>query len=171
MAFNDGVKVGPIAYIGLVSVLGMVVLVLLLQVLYYHQRNALEEADLAAEGPPQELAELTSQQQLALTQRGYVDRQRGIVAIGAERAKELVVTELADGEAPSEVVGPKRPVAPAAKASAEAETAEAEPAKAAKEPAKTDEGKPAAETAGADTKAEASDPSEAKEEPKNDDPS
>ena len=39
MAFNDGVKVGPVAYIGLVSVIVTFVLVLLLQVLYFQQHN------------------------------------------------------------------------------------------------------------------------------------
>ena len=77
MAFNDGVKVGPVAYIGLVSVLVTFVLVLMLQVLYFQQHNEMVAAELAAEGPPPELAELTAKQQTALTQRGYVDRAAG----------------------------------------------------------------------------------------------
>ena len=118
MAFNDGVKVGPVAYIGLVSVIVTFVLVLLLQVLYYQLNKSLAEAEFAEMGPPLELTELTATQQTALTQRGYLDRERGIVAIGIQRAKELVVTELASGKAPNEVVGPARPQAVPAEQSA-----------------------------------------------------
>ncbi len=106
MAFNDGVKVAPVAYIGLVSVIVTLVAVMALQVLYFQQRNEITAAELAAAGSPPELAELTAKQLTALTQRGYVDRQRGIVAIGINRAMELVLTDLAHGKTPEEVIGP-----------------------------------------------------------------
>lgn len=128
MAYNDGVKVGPIAYIGLVSVIVTFVLVLMLQVIYYQQRNRMANAALAAAGRPQELVKTISEQQLALTQRGYVDRQQGVVAIGIERAKELVVQELAAGETPEVVNGPERAVPPATETTPPAN--EAEPASA-----------------------------------------
>ena len=113
MAYDDGIKVGPIAYIGLVSVILTFVLVLALQVLYYQQRNRMSDGAMAASGRPHELVELTSEQQLALTQQGYVDREQGVVAIGVERAKELVVRELAQGMTPADVNGPRRAAPPA----------------------------------------------------------
>ncbi len=151
MAFDDGIKVGPIAYIGLVSAIVLFALVLALQVVYHQQRNRMVHADLAAEGPPHELAELTAKQQTALTRRGYADRERGIVTIGIKRAKELVVRELANGKTPSEVVGPKRPAA-----------SPTEPA------AKPATGKPPGDTVEAGKKAAKREPTIKKQEPKDD---
>ncbi len=113
-AFDDGIKIGRVAYIGLVSVLVTYVLVLFLQVLYFSYMNSLNATQLANEGPPAELTDLRSKQQNALTQRGYVDRQRGVVSVGVTRAKELVVKELAGGKPPREVIGPPRPPGAAA---------------------------------------------------------
>jgi hypothetical protein len=106
MAFNDGVKAAPIAYIGLVSVIVTFIVVLMLQVLYFGQEESRLAADQAVQHPPAELSDLTARQLTQLTTREVVDRQRGIVTIGISRAMELVVKELASGKNPAEVVGP-----------------------------------------------------------------
>lgn len=111
MAFDDGVKTGPIAYIGLVSVIVTFILVLLLQVLYFGQTEERQAAALAAQDRPAELSDLTATQLTTLTRRDVVDRDRGIVTIGISQAMELVVKELAAGKTPAEVMGPALPVA------------------------------------------------------------
>lgn len=103
MAFQDGVKSAPIAYIGVVSVIVIFVAVLLLQVMFLDQQQALSQP---AAGRPAELANLIAQQQTQLTRRALVDPQRGIVTIGINRAMELVTAELASGRLPAEVMGP-----------------------------------------------------------------
>jgi hypothetical protein len=121
MAYDDGVKTAPIAYIGLLSVLVTFIIVMLLQVMYFGEEEGMRAADRAVEGPPAELADLTSRQTAHLMRKEVVDRQRGVVAIGISRAMELVVKELAAGKAPAEVAGPPLPAAsPAAPATAPA---------------------------------------------------
>jgi hypothetical protein len=116
MAFDDGVKTGPIAYIGLVSVIVTFIIVLLLQVLYFGQAEERQTAALAAQDRPAELSDLTATQLTALTRRDVVDRDRGIVTIGIAHAMELVVKELAAGKTPADVMGPALPgTSPAAK--------------------------------------------------------
>lgn len=105
MAFDDGVKVGTVAYIGLVSVLVTAATVMLLQVLYYQQNNSMQAADLAGEGPPFELTELVAKQQTALTKLSF-DENTGVASVGIKLAKELVISELAARKSPDEVVGP-----------------------------------------------------------------
>jgi len=111
MAFNDGVKAAPIAYIGAVSVIVTFIIVLLLQVVYFGQQEGRLAADQAAQRPPAELADLTARQLTQLTKREVVDRERGVVTIGISRAMELVVKELAAGKKPAEVLGPPLPAA------------------------------------------------------------
>ncbi len=111
MAFHDGVKTAPIAYIGLVSVIVTFILVLLLQVVYFGQQADRRAGELATQQIPAELADLTSRQLTRLTRREVVDRERGVVTIGITRAMELVVKELATGRSPAEVMGPALPSA------------------------------------------------------------
>lgn len=106
MAFNDGVKAAPIAYIGLVSVIVTFIIVLLLQVVYFGQQEDRLAADQATQRVPAELSDLTARQLTQLTKCEVVDRQRGVVTIGISRAMELVVRELSAGKNPAEVVGP-----------------------------------------------------------------
>lgn len=118
MAFNDGVRVGPVAYIGLVSVIITFIIVLMLQVLYFGREGGMTAAGQAASGPAEELSVLTTRQRAQLAERAVVDRERGVVSIGISRAMELVVQELAGGRAPADVMGPPLPgtSAPAAPA-------------------------------------------------------
>ncbi|MHB0957087.1 MAG: hypothetical protein ACYC0X_14205 [Pirellulaceae bacterium] len=111
MAYNDGVKSAPIAYIGLVSVIVTIILMLLLQVMFLGEQDEMVAADQAIQGTPAALADLTSKQLTVLTRRELVDRDRGVVSIGISRAMELVVEELAAGKPPAEVAGPPLPAA------------------------------------------------------------
>jgi hypothetical protein len=117
MAFHDGIKSTPIAYIGAVSVILTFVLVLLLQVLFLGQQGSMIRSDQARQGRPAELADLTARQLTQLTRREMVDRERGLVTIGITRAMELVAQELAAGRLPAEVMGPA-PVASSGSAGA-----------------------------------------------------
>jgi hypothetical protein len=111
MAYDDGVKSAPIAFIGLMSVLGLVITVLLLQVFFFGETESMLAADKAQQGIPAELADLTAKQQTTLTAQDLVDRERGVVRIGISRAMEVVAAELTAGKAPAEVQGPALPTA------------------------------------------------------------
>ena len=80
MAFNDGVKTAPIAYIGLVSVIVTFIIVMLLQVLYFRRAGRHGWRRIRRRSaPPAELADLTARQLTQLTRREVVDRDRGVV--------------------------------------------------------------------------------------------
>lgn len=111
MAYDDGVKSAPIAYIGLVSVIVTFIVVMMLQVLFFGEQDEMVAADQASQGAPAALADLTSRQLTVLTRRELVDRDRGVVSVGISRAMELVVKELAEGKTPAAVVGPPLPTA------------------------------------------------------------
>ena len=106
MAYNDGVKATPIAYIGVMSVLVTIIIVMALQILFFNERAEIRTADEATQGPPAELADLTAKQLTALTRREVVDHEKGIVTIGISRAMDLVVADLAAGKEPTAVIGP-----------------------------------------------------------------
>jgi hypothetical protein len=112
MAYYDDVKTTKIAYIGFMSVMGVLLIIMLLQVLYFQTREDQTAAEQANAGPPTELADLTARQQTTLTQVEVVDREKGIVTVGIRRAMDLVLTELDSGKAPNEVVGPLGPPVP-----------------------------------------------------------
>jgi hypothetical protein len=105
MAHYEDVKTIPIAYIGLISVLVTIVIVMFLQVMFYHHRDNLT-ANRPGDGSPVELADVIAKQQTMLTRREMVDKERGIVTVGVSRAMELVFTELASGKSPKDVIGP-----------------------------------------------------------------
>jgi hypothetical protein len=96
---------------------------MLLQVLFFGERDTMLAADQASQGPPAALADLTAKQLTVLTRRELVDRDRGVVRIGISRAMELVVKELSEGKTPGDVAGPLlpavSPVAPTAPAGGE----------------------------------------------------
>ncbi len=112
MASYDDVKTTNIAYIGFMSVIVTVIIILLLQVLYFQTRLNQAAAEEATAGPPTELANLTATQQTALTRVEVVDREKGVVTVGIQRAMDLVISELDEGKRPQEVVGPLGPPVP-----------------------------------------------------------
>ena len=112
MASYDDVKTTNIAYIGFMSVIVTVIIILLLQVLYFQTRLDQAAAEEATAGPPNELANLTATQQTALTRVEVVDREKGVVTVGIQRAMDLVISELDEGKRPKEVVGPLGPPVP-----------------------------------------------------------
>ena len=109
MAYYDDVKTTKIAYIGFISVISTVIIVMLLQVLYFQTRLDQAAVEGSTAGPPTELANLTATQQTALTRVEVVDREKGIVTVGIKRAMDLVITELDAGNKPNDVVGPLGP--------------------------------------------------------------
>ena len=123
MAFNDGVKAAPIAYIGLVSVIVTFIIVLVLQVLFFGEQQDMLAVDQATQGPPAELADLTAKQLTQLMKRRWLIA-RGVVTIGISRAMELVVKELAAGKTPAEVRGPQLPATSPAAATSVPATSE-----------------------------------------------
>ncbi len=134
MAYDDGVKSAPIAYIGLISVLVLIITVLLLQVVFFGETESMLATDKAQQGQPAELADLTAKQLTSLTAQDVVDRNRGVVRIGISRAMELVTAELAAGKVPAEVQGPALPTAaPTTPAATTPEAAAATPDAAAPE--------------------------------------
>jgi hypothetical protein len=114
MAYYDDVKTTKIAYIGFISVISTVIIVMLLQVLYFQTRLDQAAVEESTAGPPMELANLTATQQTALTRVEVVDREKGIVTVGIKRAMDLVITELDAGSQPNDVVGPLGPPIPSA---------------------------------------------------------
>lgn len=127
MAYNDGIKTGPIAFVGLMSVLLLFIGVLFLQVVFFGETESMLAADQAQQGQPSELADLRAKQLTRLTTQEVVDRDRGVARIGISRAMELVTAELAGGKKPSEVQGPPLPAAPPAAPAPAASGAPANP--------------------------------------------
>ena len=71
MAYDDGVKSAPIAYIGLISVLVLIISVLLLQVVFFGETESMLATDQAQQGQPAELADLTAKQLTTLTPKTW----------------------------------------------------------------------------------------------------
>jgi hypothetical protein len=145
MAYYDDVKTTKIAYIGFISVITTVIIVMLLQVLYFQTRLDQASVEETTAGPPTELANLTATQQTTLTRVEVVDREKGIVTVGIKRAMDLVITDLDAGRQPNDVVGPLGP--PVASATEG-------PAASTDDPLKANAAKEAAEEPGQDTKDE-----------------
>ncbi|HID22388.1 MAG TPA: hypothetical protein EYP14_08295 [Planctomycetaceae bacterium] len=121
MTDYQDIQTSTIAYVGAVSVLGLIVVILVLEVMYYSYRNrqtADFETQPLAGGLALERANLAAKQHTLLTVPEVLDQKGGRVRIPIRRAMQLVVTELRSGKAPREVIGPRRAkpaAAPAAK--------------------------------------------------------
>ena len=131
MAYYEDVKTSTIAYVGLVSALAVFIIVLVVQVLYYRYRNQQAVPDGYSVSTPAELTDLIGRQQTQLTVPRVVDKGKSIVTISISRAMELVVSELASGKSPHDVIGPSRAAQ------------KVQPASKANEPSKNEEGKEA----------------------------
>jgi hypothetical protein len=93
----EDIKVWRLSLIGLMSVAGIVTLVLLLQVVYYQTAAQAEQKDLSQ--PPEELSNLLAAEQAKLLEYRIIDPKKKLVAIPIDRAKQLVLRELAESEA------------------------------------------------------------------------
>lgn len=88
-----GIQIGRVVFVGLLSVILMVDIVVGLQAMYYWQLDRTETAEELFQ-PPAKLTALTAAQQAQLTDYRIVDAKKGIVAIPISRAMSLVVAEL-----------------------------------------------------------------------------
>jgi hypothetical protein len=88
-----GIQIGKVFFIGLLSVILTLDIVVGLQALYYWQLDRTETADELYQ-PPKELTALLYAQRAQLADYRVVDAKKGIVSIPINRAMELVVAEL-----------------------------------------------------------------------------
>jgi hypothetical protein len=88
-----GIQVGKVAFVGLLSAILTVAVVMGLTALYSWQVARVETA-VALEGPPAKLEAQWAAQQARLTDYWMVDAKKGVVAIPVSRAMDLVVEEL-----------------------------------------------------------------------------
>jgi hypothetical protein len=93
MARYDDINTPLVAMVGLVSVLAFVGIIVGLQGLYLSfERAEIERKVIAVE--PIDAKNLLAEQEATLNRTGWLDRDKGIIAIPIERAMELVVKEL-----------------------------------------------------------------------------
>ena len=95
-----GIQLGKVVFVGLLSVVLTVDVVMGLQALYYWQLDRVEMSEDLYQ-PPAKLEALLAAQGAQLSDYRMVDAKKGIVAIPIGRAMELVVAELSRGERPS----------------------------------------------------------------------
>lgn len=103
-----GVQIGRIVFVGLLSVILTVDIVLGLQALYYWQLSSIEASE-SMHYPPAKLAALLTAQRARLADYRMVDTEKGIVSIPIGRAMDMVVAELSsDGGAAATPEGESR---------------------------------------------------------------
>jgi len=95
-----GIQLGKVVFVGLLSVVLTVDVVMGLQALYYWQLDRVEMSEDLYQ-PPAKLEALLAAQGAQLSDYRMVDAKKGIVAIPIGRAMELVAAELARSERPS----------------------------------------------------------------------
>ena len=88
-----GIQIGKIFFIGLLSVILTLDIVVGLMAMYNWQLDRTETADELYQ-PPKKLNDLLYAQRAQLTDYRVVDAKKGIVSIPIDRAMELVVAEL-----------------------------------------------------------------------------
>ena len=86
---------GPLAIVGTIGALIVLISVMLLQVLFY--RTSDNEAVRKAGGRSEEVRRLQDEQRARLESYHWVDRERGVVAIPIDRAMELLLSEQGGG--------------------------------------------------------------------------
>jgi len=89
-----------VAFVGIVGAVGVFLVVILLQIVFYRMQE-METARKVLDAGPQELAQIEAQQGAQLTGYAWVDEDNGVARIPIERAMELTVTSLNN---PPEVV-------------------------------------------------------------------
>jgi hypothetical protein len=95
-----GIQIGKVVFIGLLSVIVTVDVVVGLEALYYWQLDQIESSDDLHQRPPKVEALLTAQR-AQLADYRIVDAKKGIVAIPIGRAMNLTITELSQRGNPS----------------------------------------------------------------------
>jgi hypothetical protein len=82
-----------IAVVGLLGTLLTIILILIVQVLYYTASNQ-GEIEKVIKAPTTASDSLLAEQEVKLTRYGWINRENKLVAIPIERAMEVVVREL-----------------------------------------------------------------------------
>lgn len=88
-----GIQIGRVVFVGLLSVITTINIVVGLEALYYWQLGRVEVAEESYQ-PPAKLKSLAAAQQTRLTDYRVVDAKTDIVAIPIGRAMDLVVADL-----------------------------------------------------------------------------
>jgi len=91
-----GIQIGKVVFVGLLSVILTIDIVVGLQSLYYWQLNRVETSE-AIYQPPKKLESLLNAQRTQLTDYRMVDEKKEVVSIPVARAMNLVVAELSRG--------------------------------------------------------------------------
>ncbi|MBN1855265.1 MAG: hypothetical protein JW829_21215 [Pirellulales bacterium] len=91
-----GIPLGKLFFVGLLSVVLLIDVVMGLQALYFWQLDRVETAE-DLYRPPAKLEDLLAAQRAKLTDYRVVDAKKGAVAIPIDRAMKLVVAELLRG--------------------------------------------------------------------------
>lgn len=92
MAQDDDIKTWKIVLVGAVGMIVVLIIVLALQVVYYHAvASQFQEKEI--DPPLIELQTAIGRQQEKLAQCQWLDRDKGVVSIPIERAMEIVVRE------------------------------------------------------------------------------
>jgi len=97
MARYNDTNTPMLALVGFVGAILIFALIVGLQVLYYSTAEKETEQKVIA-APTAESDSIITEQEIKLTQYGWLDRKANKVAIPIDRAMELVVAELADKE-------------------------------------------------------------------------
>ena len=82
-----------VAFVGIVGAVGVFLVVILLQIVFYRMQE-METARKVLSAGPQELAQLEAQQGAGLNGYAWVDEASGVARIPIERAMELTVMSL-----------------------------------------------------------------------------
>ena len=92
---QDELRATPIVIVGIVGSILTVVIILLLSVLFLHEKQGEIYSKSSAPGPD-DLRRRRSEQREVLTEYRWVDEKQGIVRIPIDRAMELLVKESAE---------------------------------------------------------------------------
>ena len=98
----DDINTPMVAVIGLVSVILTFALIVGIQVLYHNFEQA-EVQRKVVDAPSLEADNLMAEQEAQLNRYGWIDREKGKVAIPIDRAMEFVVNELKTGRTKKEL--------------------------------------------------------------------
>ena len=95
MAKYDDMNTKLVAVVGLISVLAVIGSIVGIQVLYHNfEQSETERKVIAIEAV--DAKNLLAEQEAKLKRAGWLDREKGVIAIPIQRAMELVVEELRD---------------------------------------------------------------------------
>ena len=89
---SEDPKSSPLAVIGVISAVLLIVIIVWLQAIFYRYEDA-ELRRKLYDQVPEELARLRAEQQEALYSYRWIDEKRGVVSIPIDRAMDLIAEE------------------------------------------------------------------------------